>query len=82
MFDYGNLSRLTRYDGSHPAVLKEWMADFNWKDQLRFSGPARSQNPVKAKHDHAKYQVVSWMEKNLLSGRRLGEVKNYILLKR
>jgi hypothetical protein len=82
VFDYGNLSRLTRFQGTHPAVMKDWIARFNWKDQLRFSGPARSLNPVKSKHDRFKYRVVSWIEKNLMRGRRLGEFRNYTLLDR
>jgi hypothetical protein len=82
MFDFGNLARLTRYEGTHPAVMDPWIDKFNWKDQLRFTGPARSLNPFKAKHDRLKYRVISWIEKRLLFGRRLGEFKNYILLNR
>ena len=82
IFDYGNLSKNTSYEGTHPAVMKPWMADFDWNEQLRFSGPAQSQNPFKAKHDKPKYRVITWIEKNLLGGRRLGEFRNYILLKR
>jgi hypothetical protein len=82
IYDYGNISKLTRYKGTHPAVMKEWIADFHWSDQLRTSGLPQSLNPVKAKHDHPKYKVVSWIEKNLLFGHRLGEFKNYELLKR
>ncbi|MFO7671377.1 MAG: hypothetical protein R6W31_17085 [Bacteroidales bacterium] len=82
IYDYGNISKLTRYKGTHPAVMKEWIADFHWSDQLRTSGPAQSLNPVKAKHDHPKYKVISWIEKNILFGHRLGEFKNYELLKR
>ncbi|MCP4312938.1 MAG: hypothetical protein GY790_16885, partial [Bacteroidetes bacterium] len=81
-FDYGNLTKLTLYKGTHPAVMKGWMSDFDWSDQLRMSGPAESLNPLRAKHDKPKYKVVSWIEKNLLFGRRLGEFRNYILLKR
>lgn len=82
IYDYGNISKLTRFKGTHPAVMKGWIADFHWSDQLRTSGPAQSLNPVKAKHDHPKYKVISWIEKNLLFGHRLGEFKNYELLKR
>jgi hypothetical protein len=82
IFDYGNLSKYTSYEGTHPAVMQPWMANFDWKEQLRFTGPAQSQNPFKAKHDKAKYRVITWIEKKLLGGRRLGEFKNYILLKR
>ena len=82
VFDYGNLAKLSVFKGTHPEVMREWIADFNWKDQLRFSGPKYSLNPVKNKHDKWKYRVISWMEKYLVFGIRLGEFKNYILLKR
>lgn len=81
-YDYGNLSRLTRYEGTHPKVMQSWMEGFDWKDQLRYTGPSRSQNPHRAKHDKLKYRVITWIEKNLLGGGRLGEFANYILLKR
>ena len=82
IFDYGNLAKLTLFTGTHPAVMKPWMANFDWKEQLRFSGPAQSQNPFTAKHDKLKYRVITWIEKSLLGGRRLGEFRNYRLLKR
>lgn len=80
-FDYGNLSRLTKFEGSHPKVLQPWLDRFDWADQLRFDGPVTSQIPIKMKHDRLKYRVVSWIEKKVLGGRRLGEFRNYILLR-
>ena len=82
LYDYGNLSKITRYKGSHPEVMKEWMADFHWRNQLRTKGPASGLNQIKSKHDRPKYRVMSWIEKHILFGRRLGEFKNYVLLKR
>ena len=81
-FDYGNVGKLTRFKGTHPAVMQPWIEQFDWKDQLRFSGPVASRNPVKQKHDKRKYRVISWIEKRLLFGARLGEFKNYIRLRR
>jgi len=81
-FDYGNMSMRTRYQGTHPAVMKTWMDRFDWKEQLRFSGPVRSMNPIASKHDRTKYRLITWIEKWILGGRRLGEFKNYILLNR
>lgn len=81
-FDYGNLTRLTQYSGTHPEVLKPWMEKFDWQDQLRTTGPAESLVPMKMKHDRPKYRVISWIEKKLLAGRRLGEFRNYRLLRR
>ena len=80
-YDYGNLAKLTRFRGTHPAVMEPWIARFNWKDQLRFQGPARPLNLIKSKHDKLRYRIISWIEKNLLGGRRLGEFKNYILVR-
>jgi hypothetical protein len=81
-FDYGNLSKVPVYQGSHPEVMKDWMEQFNWKDKLRFTGVRRSLNKMISKHDRPRYVLISWIEKNLLFGARLGEFKNYILLKR
>jgi len=82
MFDYGNLNKINTFKGAHPAVMKEWIQDFNWKDQLRYKGPAKSLNAFRNKHDKPKYRIISWIEKNLLFGRRLGEFRNYVLVKK
>ncbi len=81
-FDYGNLSRYPVFKGSHPEVMSEWISSFHWKDELRYTGPGKSLNALKNKHDKLKYRIISWVEKNLLFGLRLGEFRNYILLKR
>lgn len=81
-YDYGNISKYPVFKGSHPKVMKEWISGFDWKDELRTTGPAKSLNTLKNKHEKTKYRIVSWIEKNLLFGVRLGEFKNYILLKK
>ncbi len=82
IFDYGNLKKLSTFKDSHPAVLQPWIDKFDWAGQLRIEGPARSLNPVKNKHDKPRYRIVSWIEKYLLFGNRLGEFKNYQIIKR
>jgi hypothetical protein len=82
VFDYGNLSRYTRYEGTHPAVMQGWIKNYDWKEELRFTGPLKTLNPFTPKHDKLRYRVVTWIEKNLLGGRRLGEFANYILVKK
>lgn len=77
-YDYGNLSKIRVFKGSHPAVMKEWIGQFNWEHQLRYKGPARSLNPMKNKHDRLKYRLISWIERYLLFGIRMGEFRNYI----
>ena len=62
--------------------MQEWIKAFNWGDKLRYTGPATSQNPIRIKHDKLKYRLISWLEKYLFFNKRLGEFKNYILLKK
>ena len=81
LYDYGNLSVLPEFTGSHPSVMKEWIAKYNWKEQLRFNGPAGTLNPLRNKHDRLKYRIISWIEKKLLFNTRLGEFKNYKIIK-
>lgn len=81
-FDYGNLNYIPEYKGTHPTVMKEWIKQFNWDDKLRFTGKRRSKNKLISKHDKPKYVIISWIEKNLLFGARLGEPNNHILIKR
>lgn len=80
-FDYGNLSRIPRFEGSHPQVMQEFMARFDWPDQLRHSGPPPGNRPP-FKHEQPKYRMISWLENNLLGGRELGGFHNYELLRR
>jgi len=81
-FDFGNLSKIPGFRGTHPAVMKPWITRFNWKESLRYTGVRRSLNKMPSKHDRLRYVVISWIEKNLLFGTRMGEFKNYILVKR
>ncbi len=80
IYDYGPLNRVPVFKGTHPAVMKEWIARFNWQDSLRSSGRL-SRNRPRAKHNMLKYRILSFIEKNVLMGRRLGEFRNYILVK-
>jgi hypothetical protein len=81
-FDYGNLNYLSRFQETHPLVMKQWMSRFDWKHQLRYSGQRNTTSDLIHKHEKTKYRIISWIEKNVLFNRRLGEFKNYILLKR
>lgn len=80
-FDYGPLNRVPRYEGTHPSVMQDWMARFDWQDQLYENGPLRSQRPL-FKHERLKYRILSWLEQQLLGGRQLGGFRNYVRLKR
>jgi hypothetical protein len=80
-FDYGPLNQLQEFTETHPEVMKEWKAKFDWKDELQYSGKP---SPTRKKHAHErfKYRFLTFIENNLLGGRNLGGFKNYILLNR
>lgn len=79
-FDYGPLRLATPFKGTHPAVMKEKVAELDWADQLRIDGPVPSSR-AKFKHEKTKYRVVTWIEQKMLRGKTLGGFKNYVLLK-
>ena len=80
-YDYGPLNRLPIFTDTHPKVMSEWIDKFDWQEELRYDGPL-SANLPRAKHDLLKYRFISFLENNILGGRRLGEFKNYILVKK
>ncbi|HVP58052.1 MAG TPA: hypothetical protein VMU02_08115, partial [bacterium] len=80
MFDYGPLSQLATFDGTHPAVMKERIAAMDWRDQLQVAGkpdPGR----VPHKHERLRYRMLTAVEHRLLGGRQIFAFKNYVLLK-
>jgi len=79
-YDYGNIKSLTVYKGTHPKLMDTWLEKMNWKDQLRFSGP-HTINKLPDKHNKLKYRIISFIEKYILFGMRLGEFKNYNIIK-
>lgn len=69
-FDYGNAERLFRFDGTHPAVMKDRVARSNWPFYF---------DPVKLeKKMTLRRKVLQKIED--LTGYRVGEYKNYRLL--
>jgi hypothetical protein len=80
-FDYGPLNRLAGFKETHPKVMEDWIAKFNWKDELQYSGKP-NKNRLPHKHERFRYRFVSFIEKYLLFGKPIGEFKNYILKKR
>jgi hypothetical protein len=80
-FDYGPLNRLKRFHGTHPAVMEEWIARFNWRDELQYSGNI-PKNRRKHKHEKWKYRLLSRVENLLPGGKSIGAFKNYIVTER
>lgn len=81
LFDYGALSGLKKFKGSHPKVMKDWIEKFDWQDALYEKG-RRNVDRDKFKHEKLKYRLLTFLEQNLLKGKQIGGFKNYILLKK
>jgi hypothetical protein len=77
-FDFGNLSHLSIYRDTHPAVMQERIRQFNWADQLERS--RHPQSLVRHKHERLKYRLLTFIEQNFLGGRQIMSFKNYHLL--
>jgi glycosyltransferase involved in cell wall biosynthesis len=71
-YDFGRLHGLARFHGTHPAVMRARIAAKDW--QVR---PGRQRQ----RHDRPHIRLLSFLENRIL-GFRLGEHKNYVLLRR
>jgi hypothetical protein len=76
-YDYGSLEGVPVFTGTHPEVMKEWVAKINWKDQLQYSGKSKTLQ----KHAKPKYRILTFLEQRLLGGKQIGGFKNYKLVK-
>ncbi|MCI4671027.1 MAG: glycosyltransferase family 2 protein [Bacteroidia bacterium] len=75
-FDYGDMSRIPQFKGTHPAVMEEFISRFDWGDQLRWEG-GNPRDRKLFKHEKLKYRMLSWVENNLRGGEQLFAFKNY-----
>lgn len=80
-FDYGPLNNLEIFTETHPAIMKEWIEKFDWKDKLQYNGRPNLHRK-KHKHETVKYRFITFLEQKLLNGKRIGGFKNYILLRK
>ncbi|MGM0612569.1 MAG: hypothetical protein ACQESM_03555 [Bacteroidota bacterium] len=80
-FDYGPLNMLKEFKGTHPKVMRNWIAKFDWHEHLQYSGEPNP-NRKKHKHETLKNRVFTWMKHNIPGMKEAGDFKNYILLKR
>lgn len=78
-FDYGPLDRLAEFQGTHPKVMQDKIAEMDWKDKLQYSGKP---DPRRQLHRHEKLsnRIITWIEQKLLGGYYLGGTGNYKLL--
>lgn len=64
-FDYGPLGRLSVFRESHPAVMQDWITQFNWADKLNYTRKKRPGQPLH-KHEKLKNRLVTFFEKYIL----------------
>jgi hypothetical protein len=79
-FDFGNMSHLSIYRHTHPAVMDERIRLFNWGDQLRRT--TNQSSVARHKHERLKYRVLTFIEQTFLGGRQIMSFKNYRLARR
>jgi len=79
-FDFGNMSHLSVYRHTHPAVMEERIRLFNWGDQLRRT--SNQSSVARFKHERLKYRVLTFIEQTFLGGRQIMSFKNYRLVRR
>jgi len=58
-FDYGPLGRLTRYGGTHPAVMRGRIDAMDWTDALRLTDPPGLVRTQRHKDERWKYRVLT-----------------------
>ncbi|HRH99545.1 MAG TPA: hypothetical protein PK006_00715 [Saprospiraceae bacterium] len=79
IFDYGNLSKLERFEGTHPKVMDSFIAKMDWKSQLHYE-PNYMPSRKPLKHEKLKYRILSWIENKLLKGRMIFGYKNWKII--
>lgn len=75
-FDYGALGKLPVFQGTHPAVMHDFIQKFHWKDQLNYSKKATLYRP-KMKHEKLKYRVLTLLENWFNGGKDLFGYSNW-----
>lgn len=80
LFDYGVVSKYPKFKDSHPTIMKKWIDNFYWKNQLQYSG---SRNKLRKPHkqERLKYRFVTFLEKRVFF-KPMWEFNNYILIKK
>ncbi len=73
-FKFGSLKTCRQFSGSHPEVMKDRITSMNWEIK-----PGKA-NKKDHKHDCFRVRVLTFIENNILH-RKLGEYRNYILIK-
>ncbi len=79
VFQYGNLSKLPVFKGTHPSVMSTRIASIDWKGALDYTG-LQPVTRAPFKHEKPAYQALTWIEQRLLGGRHVGAFQNFTLI--
>jgi glycosyltransferase involved in cell wall biosynthesis len=74
-FDYGNLSTLPRFKGTHPSVMQNRIKFSSWKNLLRYDGA--HPEVLQKKMFGFKYRIINFIENKILGGKLIAGFKNY-----
>ncbi|MCF6183979.1 MAG: glycosyltransferase family 2 protein [Bacteroidales bacterium] len=78
-FDYGNLSKLPVFEGTHPKVMENKIKEFNWADKLHYE---KNYKPSRAKMKHEKFKskLLTFISKKILGGKQLFGYTNWNII--
>lgn len=76
-YDYGNLSYMPLFKGTHPRAMQDRVAGCSWEHLVRYTGA----KPPIGKTFGLKYRLLSFVENRILGGRILFGFRNYELVK-
>jgi hypothetical protein len=79
LFEYGDLSRIPRFQGTHPAIMQKRIAEMDWKEALDYTG-AQHYTRAPFKHEKPVYRALTWIEQHQFGGNQIGGFKNYNLI--
>lgn len=72
-YDYGPLDHLRIFRGTHPAVMRDWIAGKTWRAEDYARGDTQHE------HNHARTRLITWLQDKTI-GRQLGVYRNYRLI--
>lgn len=75
-FDYGNMSKLPVFTGTHPKVMEEKIKTFNWEHQLNFDKKYKPKRK-KMKHEKLKSRILTFISKKIFGGKQLFGYSNW-----
>ena len=77
-YDYGPLGDLPEFTGTHPRVMRDFIARFSWGDRLNY-GKRHRGDPVLHKHQRLKYRLLTAFERTFTGNHEVIGWKNYEL---